>query len=301
MRRATVWARPPYRSYKASIPSGEWAEIERTMSSSLRCTLMLRHTLGGCASVGTDVPGGLDHAGTRRLGAGPRDLLLRDFDSTATNPSRGRLEEHRLVGLMNDDRRRRRPQTRGSGPFEDHFHSARGGACLGDRECRRVFIQWEPVSHDAVDGEARVAQPLANRTEGSLAVRLTAVRRGAANGELTSPDERPLDLVPAGAAAEDQRATGTEQAHREVNAQRRGAAVEHNVDATIEHGEPPAGGSHQACLHVLGGLLQHLFGRSVPDTIGADRSDRHEGCVRIAVERSALTVAPAETRPCDAP
>src|ERR1022692_2886861 len=72
MRRATVWARPPYRSYKASIPSGERAEIERTMSSSLRCTFMLRHTLGGCASVGTRLMGRLDHPGTRHLEAAAR-------------------------------------------------------------------------------------------------------------------------------------------------------------------------------------------------------------------------------------
>src|SRR5579863_466178 len=76
MRRATVWARPPYRSYKASIPSGEWAEIERTMSSSLRCTLMLRHTLGGCASVGTHATGRSDHGGTRRYDARPPGALL---------------------------------------------------------------------------------------------------------------------------------------------------------------------------------------------------------------------------------
>jgi len=69
-------------------------------------------------------------------------------------------------------------------------------------------------------GKARVAQPLADRPEGSLAVRFAPVRGGAAHGELACPDQRPLDLVTAGAAAEHERAPGAQQAHGEVDAQR---------------------------------------------------------------------------------
>ena len=83
--------------------------------------------------------------------------------------------------------------------------------------------------------------------------------------------------------------------------ERRGAAVEDHVDAAVEHRQPAAGGSHQPGLHVLGGLLEHLLRRSVPDAIGADRSDRHEGGVGVAVEGRALAMAPAEARPGGAP
>src|ERR1700730_2384128 len=100
----------------------------------------------------------------------------------------------------------------------------------------------------------------------------------------------------AGATAEHERAAGAEQAYREVDAQRRRPAVEHDVDAAVEHRKATCGGPHEPGLHVLGGFLEHLLGGSVPDAVGADRPDRHEGGVRVSVEGGALAVTPAHAR-----
>src|ERR1700730_17133948 len=99
-----------------------------------------------------------------------------------------------------------------------------------------------------------------------------------------------------GATAENQGAPGAEQAYREVDAERRRPAVENNVDAPVEHREAACGGPHEPGLHVLGGFLEHLLGGSVPDAVGADRPDRHEGGVRVSVEGGALAVTPAHAR-----
>ena len=157
------------------------------------------------------------------------------------------------------------------------------------------------MGHHAVDREARIAQPLADRAEGSLAVRLTPVGRGSAHGELARPDQRPLDLVAAGAAAEHERAPGAQQAHREIDAERRGAAVENHVDPTVEDWETTPGRAHHPRFHVLGGLLEHLLRGAVPHAVGADRANRHERGVGVAVERGTLAMTPAHARPGGAP